>query len=190
MKWSFLTSFAAIIFALNVPASEPCADVTIPPDRKINYTLHRPFINNIQEWAILGAFTVNKSPHFTFVGAKKFESLEAIIPFINIFNLSEDHKTLKAGIKLFPGVSFQQVFQIAVVEEHKQIKLQFTEGSFAGLSAQLCFIPFGDNQTAVLFLNTGNLSEDPLPFFVTDSMLESLSKSMIRRWRKGIEAQE
>lgn len=170
-------------------ANELCPRMDFPKDREVSLSIEQQRLENFEAWTIRSIFTVNKIPAESFEIAKKFEQLEHIIPLINIFNLSEDRKTLEAGIRLLPGLSFRQIFQIAVLENNQIFHLQFTEGSFAGLAGQVCFLAVNSNQTAVVVTSSGNLKRNPVPFFVTNSMLEVIGKSLIRRWRNNIETQ-
>ena len=178
-----------LLFSSSAFANESCPTMDIPQDRKVLLSIEQQSLDNSEAWIIRSIFVVNKIPAESFEITKKFEQLEHIIPLINIFNLSEDRKTLEVGIKLLPGLSFRQVFQIAVFENNQSLQLQFTEGSFAGLAGQVCFLSVNSNQTAVVVNSAGNLKKNPVPFFVTNSLLEGLGKSIIRRWRNKIESQ-
>lgn len=190
-----------LLLSLAAFANEPCPKIDIPQDRKVMLSIEQQSLENSEAWAIQSAFVVNRTVAESFERAKKFERLEHIIPLINIFNynsnyttnyttnLSEDRKILEVGIKLLPGLSFRQTFQITVLEYNQSLLLQFTEGSFAGLAGQVCFSTFNTHQTAVVVNSTGKLKNNPVPFFVTNSMLEAISKSIIRRWRNQIETQ-
>ena len=179
-----------LLLSLSALANGPCPKPDLPQDRKIFLTLVQTKLKNTEAWTIQSAFTINKNLAETFQAAKKIESLEHIIPLINIFKLSEDRKTLEAGIQLLPGLSFRQIFQIEILDHDHMMKLQFTEGSFAGLSGQVCFLTNDTNQTAVVVYAAGNLKANPLPFFITNSMLEAISKSIIKRWRNHTENPE
>lgn len=176
-----------LLMNLSAYASGPCPRPDISQDRKIFLTLDQKKFDYTEAWVIHSAFTVNRSLTETYNAAKQLERLEHIIPFINIFKLSADRKTLEAGIQLLPGLSFRQIFQIDIQDRDQIMKLQFTEGSFAGLSGQVCFLSNEAQQTAVIVYAAGNLKANPVPFFITNSMLESLGKSVARRWRKQIE---
>lgn len=175
---------------LAATADESCSAIIVREDRSIDLSIKRESLQHAEAWTIKGAFIVNKTVNKTFEAAKKIERLQQIIPFINIFRLSEDRKKLQCGIKLLPGLSFQQVFLIDMTEETKLINLQFTEGSFAGLIAQICFSAVNENQTAVTLTTTGSLPEAPVPFFITNTILESIGKSVIKRWRNQIESSD
>ena len=178
-----------LLFSSSAFANEFCPTMDIPLDRKVLLSIEQQSLENSEYWIIRSIFVVNKTPAESFGIVKKFEQLEHIIPLINIFNLSEDRKTLEVGINLLPGLSFRQVFKIAVLESNQSMQLQFTEGSFAGLAGQVCFLTVNSIQTAVVINSSGNLKKNPVPFFVTNFMLETISKSIIRRWRNQIETQ-
>ncbi len=169
-------------------SDESCPKVSIPNDRSIQLTIHRSSSDHKSIWRIQGAFVVDKDLKNTFEAAKKIERLEQVIPLINIFNLSEDRKKLQCGLQLLPGIRFQQTFQIEVVDISQKFNVQFVEGSFTGLSGQVCFSSNDKKRTDVIVAATGTLDHDPVPFFITNSMLERLSKSVLRRWRNDIES--
>lgn len=170
-------------------ANEPCPKIDIPQEHKVSLSIEQQSLEKSEHWTIQSAFAVKKSVAESFDRTKQFERLEQIIPLINIFNLSEDRKTLEVGIKLLPGLSFRQTFQIAVNDVNKTIQLQFIEGSFAGLTGHVCFLNYNIQHTAIVMTATGNLISNPVPFFVTNNLLEALGKSLIRRWRNDIEKQ-
>lgn len=181
--------YLVLLLASSAFANELCPRMKIPQDREVSLSVNQQRFESSEAWIIRSIFVVNKTPTESFEFAKKIEKLEHIVPLINVFNLSEDRKTLEVGIRILPALSFRQIFQIAVLENN-QLQLQFTEGSFAGLTANVCFISVHTNQTAVIVNSSGNLKNNPVPFFVTNSMLEAIGKSIIRRWRSGIESQD
>lgn len=186
----FLSLAMVLLYSLLAAAGDACTLTAVPADRAIQLSITQLALNHTETWNINGALVVDKTLSATFTAAKKFERLEQVIPLINIFKLSEDRKNLQAGIKLFPGVSFQQTFAIDVQDRLNLIELHFTEGSFAGLNSRICFLALNENQTAVTVFTTGNLAENPVPFFITNGMLERISKSILRRWRNQIESEK
>ena len=176
-------------FKFELFATENRPNLMIPLDRSIDLSIERENSHHGVAWTIQGAFVVDKDLDTTFEAAKKVERLERVIPFINIFNISKDRTQLQCGIQLLPGLKFQQTFKIEVLNETQNFNVQFIEGSFTGLTGQVWFSELNKKQTKVMLTSTGDLAKDPVPFFISNSMLERLSKSVLRRWRNDIESQ-
>ncbi len=180
-----------LIFCLTTSSTslseESCPKISIPNDRSIELSIKRSSTDLKSDWTIQGTLVVDRELEKVFEAAKKVERLENVIPLINIFNLSKDRKKLQCGIQILPGVRFQQTFQIEILDEIKKFNLKFVEGSFTGLTGEVCFSSYQKNQTAVTINAFGHLDKDPIPFFITNSILEHLSKSVLRRWRNDIE---
>lgn len=181
--------FLILCLKFELFAMAKCPNLMIPKDHSIDLSIQRNFSEYAVTWTIQGAFVVDKELDKTFEAAKKIERLEHVIPLINIFNLSEDRTQLQSGIQLLPGLKFQQTFKIEALNEIQKFNVQFIEGSFTGLIGQVCFSELTKKQTKVILSSAGSLANDPVPFFITNSMLERLSKSVLRRWRNDIESQ-
>jgi ribosome-associated toxin RatA of RatAB toxin-antitoxin module len=185
----FLIITLTLIICKQARPNNLCESIIIPNDRSVDLSIHREKTDSDVKWKITGAFVVDQELNKTYESAKKIERLENVIPLVNIFNLSEDRTDLQCGLQIFFGVKFQQTFKIEPQDSEKKINVRFIQGSFKGLQGQVCFLEKGQNQTAVTFITSGRLTSDPVPFFLTNSMLEGLSKSVLRRWRTDIESQ-
>ncbi len=186
----FLFISLTLLFYSRAQSQDFCERVSVPQDRTIDLSIDRIKSDKDVTWKIMGSFVVDQTLNKTFELAQKIERLEHVIPLVNIFNLSEDRKELQCGLQIFYGVKFQQTFKIEPHSSEKKINVQFIQGSFKGLQGHVCFLEKGQNQTSVTFITNGLLSSDPVPFFLTNSMLEGLSKSVLRRWRTDIESQK
>lgn len=185
----FLIITTTLLICKTARPDDFCEYITIPKDRTIDLSINRVKSDSEVKWKIVGAFLVDLELNKTFDSAKKIERLEKVIPLVNIFNLSEDRTQLQCGLQIFFGVKFQQTFTIEPQDSEKKINVRFIQGSFKGLNGIVCFFEKGTNQTSVTFITQGQLASDPVPFFLTNSMLEGLSKSVLRRWRTDIESQ-
>ena len=187
---------------LNASANESCSTFfasdqflntlkfNIPENRKVDLLVKRQSQDELDTWSTQGVFVIEKSTAASFAAAMQFERIQQMAPFMNIFEISSDRKKIQCGIKILPGLSFKQNLQIRVNEKKQLINLLFTEGPFAGFQGQIRFIEINETQTAVTLLSSGRVVNTQIPFFITTSVLESLSKAVINRWRTQIESED